>query len=202
MRKIQYRKISVLAAATAAAVAVMLTACQSADRYELRTQGIEAYSSGDYAAAIEAFDKALDASDGQVSELQYDILKYRGECELKTGDYIAAKETYTALYELCKDESDSAEIEHIYNELGTLDKIQEAVQLISSGSYTEAYEALSEYAAADGTVSGAAAIYNKAVCAECLGNFSEAYDLFSQYLQQYPDDADAKKEAEFCRTRM
>ncbi len=202
MRKIQYRKISVLAAATAAAVAVMLTACQSADRYELRTQGIEAYSSGDYAAAIEAFDKALDASDGQVSELQYDILKYRGECELKTGDYIAAKETYTALYELCKDESDSAEIEHIYNELGTLDKIQEAVQLISSGSYTEAYEALSEYAAADGTVSGAAAIYNKAVCAEYLGNCSEAYDLFSQYLQQYPDDADAKKEAEFCRTRM
>lgn len=202
MRKIQYRKISVLAAATAAAVAVMLTACQSADRYELRAQGIEAYSSGDYAAAIEAFDKALDASDGQVSELQYDILKYRGECELKTGDYIAAKETYTALYELCKDESDSAEIEHIYNELGTLDKIQEAVQLISSGSYTEAYEALSEYAAADGTVSGAAAIYNKAVCAEYLGNFSEAYDLFSQYLQQYPDDADAKKEAEFCRTRM
>lgn len=182
------------------AAALMLTACGGEDKYALREQGIELYNSGDYAAAIEVFDKALDASDGQVSELQYDILKYRGECEIRTGDYTAAKESYTALYELC-DDKDKARIDEIYNELGALDKIKEAADMLKSGSYTEAYDAFSEYAVLDGSMTGRAAVYNKAVCAEYLGNFDEAYELLSQYLDKYQDDAAAKKEAEFCRTR-
>ena len=182
------------------AAALMLTACGGEDKYALREQGIEFYNSGDYVAAIDAFDKALDASDGQVSELQYDILKYRGECEIRTGDYTAAKESYTALYELC-DDKDKARIDEIYNELGALDKIKEAADMLKSGSYTEAYDAFSEYAVLDGSMTGRAAVYNKAVCAEYLGNFVEAYELLSQYLDKYPDDEAAKKEAEFCRTR-
>ena len=143
----------------------------------------------------------MDASDGQVSELQFDILKYRGECEIRLGDYSAAKASYDALYELCKDDADYAEIEQVYNELSSLDKLQAAVKLMQSGSYSEAYEALGSYAKADGTFTGAAAMYNQAVCAEHLGNFEEAYALFSQYLGVYPDDESARKEAEFCRTR-
>lgn len=180
---------------------LVLTACTGADKYALRDQGIELYKSGDYEAAIEAFDKAMEASDGQVSELQYDILKYRGECEIRLGDYSAAKESYNALYELCKDSTDYADIEQIYNELSSLDKIQAAAELIKSGKYSEAYAALEKYARADGTFTGAAAIYNRAVCAEYLGNFDEAYELFEQYLKVYPEDEAAKKEAEFCRTR-
>ena len=182
-------------------VAILLTACGGEDKYALRDQGIELYNSGKYAQAILAFDSAMEASDGQVSELQYDILKYRGECEIRIGDYQAAKESYGALYELCKDSPDYADIEQIYNELSSLDKLQAAVKLIDQGSYEEAYTSLERYAKADGTFTGAAALYNKAVCAEYLGNFEEAYDLFSQYLGVYPDDAAAKKEAEFCRTR-
>ena len=181
--------------------AMMLTACGGEDKYALRDQGIELYNSGDYEGAAELFDKAMDASDGQVSELQFDILKYRGECEIRLGDYSAAKASYDALYELCKDDADYAEIEQVYNELSSLDKLQVAVKLMQSGSYSEAYEALGSYAKADGTFTGAAAMYNQAVCAEHLGNFEEAYALFSQYLGVYPDDESARKEAEFCRTR-
>lgn len=181
--------------------ALMLTACTAEDKYALREQGMELYKSGDYAAAIEAFDKAMEASDGQVSELQFDILKYRGESEIRLGDYAAAKESYNALYELCKDSTDYADIEQIYNELGALDKIQAAAELIKSGKYSEAYAALEKYAKADGTFTGAAAIYNRAVCAEYLGSFDEAYELFRQYLEVYPEDEGALKEAEFCRTR-
>ena len=181
--------------------AMMLTACGGEDKYALRDQGIELYNSGDYEGAAELFDKAMDASDGQVSELQFDILKYRGECEIRLGDYSAAKASYDALYELCKDDADYAEIEQVYNELSYLDKLQAAVKLMQSGSYSEAYEALGSYAKADGTFTGAAAMYNQAVCAEHLGNFEEAYALFSQYLGVYPDDESARKEAEFCRTR-
>ena len=181
--------------------AMMLTACGGEDKYALRDQGIELYNSGDYEGAAELFDKAMDASDGQVSELQFDIIKYRGECEIRLGDYSAAKASYDALYELCKDDADYAEIEQVYNELSSLDKLQAAVKLMQSGSYSEAYEALGSYAKADGTFTGAAAMYNQAVCAEHLGNFEEAYALFSQYLGVYPDDESARKEAEFCRTR-
>lgn len=181
--------------------AMMLIACGGEDKYALRDQGIELYNSGDYEGAAELFDKAMDASDGQVSELQFDILKYRGECEIRLGDYSAAKASYDALYELCKDDADYAEIEQVYNELSSLDKLQAAVKLMQSGSYSEAYEALGSYAKADGTFTGAAAMYNQAVCAEHLGNFEEAYALFSQYLGVYPDDESARKEAEFCRTR-
>ena len=181
--------------------AMMLTACGGEDKYALRDQGIELYNSGDYEGAAELFDKAMDASDGQVSELQFDILKYRGECEIRLGDYSAANASYDALYELCKDDADYAEIEQVYNELSSLDKLQAAVKLMQSGSYSEAYEALGSYAKADGTFTGAAAMYNQAVCAEHLGNFEEAYALFSQYLGVYPDDESARKEAEFCRTR-
>ena len=181
--------------------AAMLTGCTGADRYALRDNGIELYNSGNYAGAIEEFDKALDASDGQVSDLQFDILKYKGECEIRTGDYAAAKDSYTALYELCKDDPDISRIEEIYNQLGALDKIKEAADLLKEGSYTEAYDAFSEYAELDGSMTGRAAVYNKAVCAEYLGNFDEAYELLKAYTDMYPDDEAAVKEAEFCRTR-
>ena len=182
---------------------LLLCGCGNGEnKYTLRDKGIELYNSGDYAAAIEAFDAALDASDGQVSDLQYDILKYRGECEIRTGDYAAAKESYTALYELCDDsDPDKARIDGIYDQLGALDKIKEAADLLKEGSYTEAYDAFSEYAVLDGSMTGRAAVFNKAVCAEYLGNFDEAYELFDQYTQMYPDDKEAAKEAEFCRTR-
>ena len=123
-------------------VAILLTACGGNDKYALRDQGIELYNSGKYAQAILAFDSAMEASDGQVSELQYDILKYRGECEIRIGDYQAAKESYGALYELCKDSPDYADIEQVYNELSSLDKLQAAVKLIDQGSYEEAYASL------------------------------------------------------------
>ena len=191
----------IICAALSALMIMMLTACGGEDKYALRDQGIELYRSGDYAAAVESFDKAMDASDGQVSELQYDILKYRGECEIRLGDYSAAKESYNALYELCKDSPDYADIERIHAELSLLDELESAVELMKLGSYDRAYDKLKSLDADEGTFTGAAAMFNMAVCDEYLGNFDEAYELFSRYLEQYPDDAKAGKEAEFCRTR-
>lgn len=186
------------AVAAALLLAGMLTGCSDKpDKYELRSSGIELYNSGDYQGAIEAFDAALDASDGQVSELQYDILKYRGECELRLGDYSAAKTTYNALVEVCDDEDSAG----ILDELGALDSIKAATELMDSGSYSEAYTALEQYAQLDGTLTGKAAVYNRAVCAEHMGNFDEAYELFTAYLAMYPDDENAAKEAAFCKTR-
>ncbi len=200
----RYHRISLLACMLAAGLSMLLmSGCEKGpDKYELRDEAVAIYQQGDYAGAITAFNKALDASNGEVSELQYDILKYRAECEVRTGDYVAAKQTYSALMQLLEDDPDASRAASILEQLGALDKIKEASALIDEGKYLDAYDAFSEYAKLDGTLTGRAAVFNKAVCAEYLGRYEEALELFKEYLAKYPEDAAAKKEADFCQSRL
>ena len=85
--------------------------------------------------------------------------------------------------------------------MALLDKIKDAAELVREGKYADAYDAFAVYAKLDGTLTGRAAVYNQAVCAEYMGNYQEAHEILSKYLEMYPDDEAAKKEAEFCRTR-
>lgn len=190
------------AAAAALGAAVILCGCEKGpDKYEIRESAVALYQQGDYAGAITAFNEALEASGGEVTDLQYDILKYRAECEVRTGDYVAAKKTYSALVELEGESGDNGRAAQILGELGALDEIKDAAELVKEGKYADAYDAFAVYAKLDGTLTGRAAVYNQAVCAEHMGNYQEAYEILSKYLEMYPDDESAKKEAEFCRTR-
>lgn len=171
------------------------------DRYALRNEAVALYQQGDYSEALTRLDEALKASNGQVSDLQYDILKYKAECELRTGDYKNAKDSYNALLQLDEVSEDQAEYNKLIAQLDTLDAISSADNLFDAGEYRSAYDELQSYAALDGTLAGRIAWYNMAVCEEYLGKFNEAADLLSQYTEKFPDDADAKKEYEFCRSR-
>lgn len=186
------------------ALAGLLAGCKEKgpDKYELRDAAVAIYEQGDYEGAITAFNQALAASGGEVTELQYDILKYRAECEIRTGDYTAAKETYTALLELEPEGADHDSSEELLRQLGALDKIKEAADLFRSGKYADAYDAFEEYAVLDGTLTGRAAVYDRAVCAEYMGRYEEAYNILTEYLVKYPDDEAARKEANFCRSRL
>lgn len=186
-----------------AAAVLTFAACagQSADKYTLRDQAIELYSQGDYAAAINRFDEALLASDGQVSELQYDILRYKAECQLRIGDYNAAKTSYEALLQLDEVQSSVDEYNSLLSQLDALNAVNEANNLFNAGEYNAAYESLSTYASLDGGLAGRIAWYNMAVCKEYLGDFDTAYTLLAEYNARFPDDADVKKELEFCRSR-
>ena len=195
-------RIRMTAAAAALGAAVIFSACEKGpDKYEIRESAVALYQQGDYAGAITAFNEALEASGGEVTDLQYDILKYRAECEIRTGDYVAAKKTYSALVELEEESGDNGRAVQILGELGALDEIKDAAELVKEGKYADAYDAFAVYAKLDGTLTGRAAVYNQAVCAEHMGNYQEAYEILSKYLEMYPDDEAAKKEAEFCRTR-
>ena len=44
-------------------------------------------------------------------------------------------------------------------------------------------------------------LFNQAVCYEYMGDYKKAYELFSEYLVKYPNDADARKEMEFLSSR-
>ncbi len=195
-----YRR-SALAMAFLAASLILSGCFGGKDVRELRASAIEAFSAGDYAGAEKLFDEALEAGRGTVSEVQIDILKYRGECELRQGKYDEAKTTYEALLHTDGAEENLEKYEGFVSELENLDKLSAMVDGINSGKYQETYELASETAALDGTLTGKISWFNKAVCAEHLGNYEEAYELFNEYLKVYPEDQAAEKEADFLRTR-
>lgn len=168
---------------------------------EYRELGIEAMRAGDYEGAKQRFAEALDASNGEVSELQYDILKYRAECEIRLAQYDEALNTYTVLQQLDENEENQAVYAEVLGELSGLDTLRAALSDMEAGAYEAAYEKLDPIADLNSGMVGSAAWYNRAVCMENLQMFSEAQEAFSDYLERYPDDAAAQKELAFLKTR-
>lgn len=186
----------------AACTVLLLSGCgEGKDIHELRAEAIAAFDSGDYAGAERLFDEALKAQWGRVSDIQTDILKYRAECELQQGKFDEARTTYEALLNVDSDEDDRGFYEDVLSELGSLDALSTMVSDIEAGEYQKAYDSASQYASLEGTAAGRLSWFNKAVCAEYLGNYDEAYALFNEYLKVYPEDAEAQKELEFLKTR-
>ena len=81
----------------------------------------------------------------------------------------------------------------LYNSLGVClmrqQKYEEAVTALESGIAIGNSDYLQELR------------FNLIVANEYLGKFSEAKTMMQEYLQVYPDDAQAKKENEFLKTR-
>lgn len=82
------------------ALVLLLTGCSSKEKYELRQNGILRMNAGNYPAAVQLFDEALEKSDGRVGSFELDVLKYRAEAEYRMGDYGAAAATYDTLWQV------------------------------------------------------------------------------------------------------
>ena len=92
------RKRAYLAVCMAAVL--LLSGCASKEKYELRENGILRMNAGNFPAAVQLFDEALEKSDGKVGNFEIDVLKYRAEAEYRMGDYEAAAETYDTLWQV------------------------------------------------------------------------------------------------------
>ncbi len=71
-----------------------------------RTIGINAMESGDYAAAMEAFDSALELAD-EIGAVEMDICYYKAAAQFAAGNLNDAIETYNALLESDEKNSDA-----------------------------------------------------------------------------------------------
>lgn len=92
------------------AAGICLTGCTSkAERLEkeeaYRQIGINAMEEGDYASAMEAFNRALTQAKG-IGANEVDICLYKAAAQFASGSYAAAIETYDALLEYDKKNSD------------------------------------------------------------------------------------------------
>ncbi len=84
-----------------ALVLAMSSGCgKKENRYTYRAAGIEALNSGNYQAALESFDQAIQASKGLVGKFEKDVLKYRGEAQYLSEDYGSAADTYGILIQV------------------------------------------------------------------------------------------------------
>lgn len=119
-------------------------------KYAYRGRGIASLLSQDYAGAIESFNNALANTDGKITQVEYDVLKYRAEAEAKSGDLEAAISTYTILLEVEESKTDDYFMRgRLYCQMGDFEKARadfdEAVKLNSSDYqlYWNIYDALS-----------------------------------------------------------
>ncbi|MDD6482704.1 MAG: tetratricopeptide repeat protein [Lachnospiraceae bacterium] len=89
-----------------AALALNMGACTKKDHKEqdaFRQYGITCLESGDYEAAVESFQKALDQSLGKVGKKELDICFYKARAQYLNGDTEDALETYNAIIKYNKD---------------------------------------------------------------------------------------------------
>ncbi|MBQ1902112.1 MAG: tetratricopeptide repeat protein [Lachnospiraceae bacterium] len=89
--------------------ATLLTGCISgnADKlHDAKEAGIDLMASGNYEEAIDKFDEALGYSGMTVSDEAIDASYYKAAAQYLNGDFSGAIDTYTALIEYDKDNSD------------------------------------------------------------------------------------------------
>ena len=217
MRKViwkQGRKLCLLG--VLAALSIFASGCFGGgkEKYTFRANGIDLLEAGDYEGAIQAFDQALEASDGMVGNFELDILKYRAEAECGTGDYEAAANTYAVLNQV-----DGERPEYLgrscllYVKAGAVDKALEQYQrayakdpagettqeallavgqgLTDAGRFDDAM-GLYESALSGGMQN--AELYNRmGLCQLDAGKISDALDYFEQGLSMADQEPEVRK---------
>ncbi len=143
-------------------------------------RGILYYYLGDYENARIYLDSSISGNDSKLSLIlgqTYEKLDNKNYAAIVYQSYLDANEPNAA----------------IYNSLGVClmqqEKYEEAVKAFESGIGMGASDYLQELK------------FNMIVANEYSGDFAQAKKLMQEYLQAYPDDARAKKENEFLKTR-
>ena len=138
------------------------------------------YYMGDY-------DNAKVALESAKSEESDDIILLLGKAYEQLGDYNYATSVYKNYLE---DHPDSA---GIYNQLGLCK--------MKSGEYEEALSAFRSAANVENNGMSQTLEFNQISAYEHVGNFKQAAVLMEEYLKKYPEDAEARREYEFLKTR-
>ena len=112
---------------------------------------------------------------------------YLGRAYEATGDYNYAANVYNSYLE--KGEGNA----EMYNQLGLCE--------MTRGEYRKALEAFQAGMQLENTTMMQTLAFNEIVAYERLGEYSQAYILMGNYLNNYPDDRQAKREYEFLSTR-
>lgn len=184
-------------------------------RGELRDQGIASLDAGDYEAAIEKFDQALEAAGGKIGNFEADVLELRAEAEYRKADYEAALRTWELLLQkeaenqtykegavLCLLETGDYDRALSLNVLQSRVYNRMAVEQIRAGEYDQALETIALGMQAPETSAAADLLYNQAATYEYKGDYQKALELYKSYVAQYGSDEKAEREIRFLESRQ
>lgn len=135
---------------------------------------------GDYNNARNSLETAKDSANTP------EVIGLLGQTYEKMGDYNYAASVYSNYLVGNPDAQ-------IYNQLGLCE--------LTIGDYEDALEAFQSGIAIEGNQLMQNLKFNEIVAYEYLGEFDKATLLMKEYLQLYPDDAEALREYEFLQTR-
>lgn len=181
----------------------------------LRAEGITSMESGDYAGAVEKFDKAMELSGKKVGKFEIDVLQYRAEAQYEQQDYAGALETWQKLLEkdsekeeyktgaaLCMMETGA------YDEalkLGVLESRvynRMALDQIEAGLYDEALATIDKGLQCEDQSAREDLLFNQAVTYENKRDYAKALELFEGYASQYGADDNVNREITFLQSRV
>lgn len=112
---------------------------------------------------------------------------YLGRAYEATGDYNYAANVYNSYLEKYEGNAE------MYNQLGLCE--------MTRGEYGKALEAFQAGMQLENTTMMQTLAFNEIVAYERLGEYAQAYILMGNYLNNYPDDQQARREYEFLSTR-
>lgn len=144
------------------------------------TRGRIYYYQGEYQKACLALEEAR----GEGSAESY---LYLGRAYEATGDYNYAASVYSSY--LGQYEADA----EVYNQLGLCE--------MAKGEYAKALEAFQAGMQLENSTMMQALSFNEIAAYEYLGEYERAYVLINNYLKNYPDDQQARREYDFLSTR-
>lgn len=156
------------------------TLSEKGDKLKDYDKGRIYYYLKDYVQACNYLEKSRDTGTAEA-------YLYLGKAYEATGDYNYAASVYTSY--ITKD----AENAEVYNQLGLC--------RMKQGEYEQALEAFQTAMNIENNGIMQSLQFNEIVAYEYLGQYQQAAVLMGNYVATYPDDADAKREYEFLKTR-
>ncbi len=188
---------------------------QSSETNAYLEEAIVLFDQSQYEDAIIKLEACLKYSGSTIGTFEEDVLRFRGEAEMKVGNYPAALHTYKLLLEsdknsdsykrlvaICQMESGLYEEALAYEPLSARVYYSMALDLIEAKDYEAALESINKGKTyKDGSVASDLA-YHEAVIYEYLGDFEKALDLFYQYVEVYESTEAIEREIEFLESRV
>ena len=179
-------------------VVLLASACAKNKIMQFRSYGIDYLENADYESALEYFNEAIKLGNGEVGKVQYDLLLYKAECLFMLKRYSEAREIYTILLDIDKNNKVYREL---YNSVTSIVGLVEFKNALDNDNIEEAEKIFAELKEV-GLEHEKSVMFNQAVLLEKKSEWKNALNAFNYYLKQYPGDEDALHEIEFINAQL
>ena len=178
--------------------ALLLCSCTSRKVFQYRSYGIDYLDNANYEEALEYFNEAIQLGKGEVGPTQYELLLYKAECLFMLKQYKKAREIYSTLLLIDKN---NKQYKELYNNVSSIVDLVEFKNAIDESDVDRADTIFLELKEL-GLEHEKSVMYNQAVLYEKKGEWKNALNAFNYYLKQYPGDEGALHEIEFINAQL